>query len=78
LRSISSVVRVLPERDRHRGLLLWREGRSITYRVDVPGMRALIDFLVTDCCDGHPELCGFAKAEKDCGCGTPSKNKQKK
>jgi ArsR family transcriptional regulator, arsenate/arsenite/antimonite-responsive transcriptional repressor len=36
-----------------------RDGRSIIYRAHVDGMRALIDFLVTDCCAGHPDLCGF-------------------
>ena len=34
-----------------------REGRSIVYRADIVGMRDLISFLVTDCCDSHPELC---------------------
>lgn len=34
-----------------------REGRSIIYRADIGGMRDLISFLVTDCCDGHPEVC---------------------
>lgn len=61
-----------------------RDGRSIFYRADVQSMRELLDFLVKDCCDGHPELCGFIAAEpkgtkgstrggrskkKDCGCG---------
>jgi ArsR family transcriptional regulator, arsenate/arsenite/antimonite-responsive transcriptional repressor len=57
-----------------------RDGRSINYRVDVSGMRSLLEFLVTDCCDGHPELCGFSTRsdEKDCGCGTPSKSKRRK
>jgi len=36
-----------------------RQGRSIIYRADIDGMRALISFLVTDCCDGHPELCNL-------------------
>jgi ArsR family transcriptional regulator, arsenate/arsenite/antimonite-responsive transcriptional repressor len=36
-----------------------RVGRAIIYRVDIAGMRALISFLVTDCCDGHPELCAL-------------------
>jgi DNA-binding transcriptional ArsR family regulator len=39
-----------------------RGGRSITYRADTGGMRALIGFLVTDCCDGHPELCNLQDA----------------
>jgi ArsR family transcriptional regulator, arsenate/arsenite/antimonite-responsive transcriptional repressor len=57
-----------------------RDGRSIVYRADVAGMRALIDFLVTHCCDGHPELCGFTKASpgKGCGCAPVSKRKRKK
>ncbi len=34
-----------------------REGRSIRYFVDVDGTRRLLSFLVTDCCNGRPELC---------------------
>jgi ArsR family transcriptional regulator len=37
-----------------------RNGRFIMYHANVEGMRALLQFLVTDCCHGHPELCGFA------------------
>ena len=47
-----------------------RDGRSIVYRADVEGTRALIGFLVADCCGGHPELChlqGLVKP-KTCGC----------
>jgi ArsR family transcriptional regulator len=36
-----------------------RDGRSIVYRAGVGSMRALVDFLVTDCCHDHPELCGL-------------------
>jgi ArsR family transcriptional regulator len=39
-----------------------RDGRSIVYRADVEGMRALVSFLVTDCCEGHPELCDLQDA----------------
>ena len=39
-----------------------REGRSIVYRADIDGMRDLISFLVTDCCDGHPELCDLQRS----------------
>lgn len=39
-----------------------RDGRSINYRADVEGMRGLLGFLVTDCCGGHPEMCGFLDA----------------
>jgi ArsR family transcriptional regulator len=54
-----------------------REGRSIIYRADVQGMKALLEFLVTDCCDGHPELCGFlgVEAKKGCGCSPNSVTK---
>lgn len=34
-----------------------RRGVSILYRIDLPGMGALIDFLVADCCRGRPDLC---------------------
>lgn len=34
-----------------------REGRSILYSADYEGMRVLLDFLVADCCGGHPEIC---------------------
>jgi ArsR family transcriptional regulator, arsenate/arsenite/antimonite-responsive transcriptional repressor len=42
-----------------------RNGRSIVYRADVEGMRALMSFLVTDCCSGHPELCNLQEALVD-------------
>jgi DNA-binding transcriptional ArsR family regulator len=35
-----------------------KEGRSILYSVDLEGTRALVAFLVEDCCRGRPELCG--------------------
>jgi len=35
-----------------------REGRSILYAARFDRMRALLDFLVADCCDGRPEICG--------------------
>lgn len=34
-----------------------REGRSIRYFARMGGLRALIGFLLEDCCGGHPELC---------------------
>jgi ArsR family transcriptional regulator, arsenate/arsenite/antimonite-responsive transcriptional repressor len=45
-----------------------RDGRTIQYRADVDGMRALIGFLVTDCCDGHPELCSLTPAASAACC----------
>lgn len=51
-----------------------RDGRSIVYRAGIEGMRALVGFLVNDCCDGHPELCNLigVAAAGDCGCSPSS------
>src|SRR5882762_8372449 len=40
-----------------------RDGRTIIYRSDVEGIRSLISFLINDCCNGHPELCGLLGLE---------------
>jgi ArsR family transcriptional regulator len=57
-----------------------REGRSITYRADAAGTRALIAFLVTDCCEGRPELCGLrGQAERgESGCAPALQQKKKR
>ena len=34
-----------------------RQGRSMNYRADLDGFRALIDFMLRDCCNGRPEIC---------------------
>ena len=34
-----------------------REGRSVIYAADYGAMRALLGFLVDDCCGGQPEIC---------------------
>ncbi len=34
-----------------------REGRSVRYRVDRGGLRALLSYLLEDCCGGQPEIC---------------------
>jgi ArsR family transcriptional regulator, arsenate/arsenite/antimonite-responsive transcriptional repressor len=55
-----------------------RDGRSIVYRADVEGMRALVAFLINDCCDGHPEICNFAAVLRETDCCTPApKSKQR-
>jgi len=43
-----------------------REGRSIRYFADMDGMRALLGFLMEDCCGGGPELCQPVLAELVC------------
>lgn len=34
-----------------------RQSRSIIYRADLEGFRAVIGFLVKDCCGGRADLC---------------------
>ena len=34
-----------------------RESRSIIYSIDFDGTRALLSFLMEDCCRGNPDLC---------------------
>lgn len=34
-----------------------RHGKAIHYRVEMPRLGALVDFLVADCCHGRPALC---------------------
>ena len=36
-----------------------RDQRRIIYAVDTSGTKNLVAFLVDDCCDGRPELCGY-------------------
>jgi DNA-binding transcriptional ArsR family regulator len=45
-----------------------REGRSIIYSIDFPGVRALMSFLMEDCCQGRPEVCGPALDSVVAGC----------
>ena len=37
-----------------------RDGRSIIYSTDFDGTRALLSFLLEDCCQGQPEVCSAA------------------
>ena len=43
-----------------------RESRLIHYRADFDGMRRLLTFLMQDCCQGAPEMCGDLLAEISC------------
>ncbi|MBR7618387.1 helix-turn-helix transcriptional regulator [Phenylobacterium sp. 20VBR1] len=43
----------------HAGLInSRRDGRSIIYTANYDNMRGLLAFLMEDCCDGSPEICG--------------------
>jgi DNA-binding transcriptional ArsR family regulator len=46
-----------------------RDGRTIIYRADVEGMQSVISFLINDCCNGHPELCGLLGIAQGAACG---------
>ncbi len=35
-----------------------RDGRHVIYQANLGGIRKLIDYLLADCCQGDPELCG--------------------
>lgn len=39
-----------------------RDGRSIIYSAAYPALSGLIEFLMRDCCQGHPEVCNPAVA----------------
>ena len=56
-----------------------RDGRAIVYRADVEGMRRLVSYLVNDCCEGHPELCGLSpKTSAGCCAPEPKTAKRKR
>nr|WP_051330686.1 metalloregulator ArsR/SmtB family transcription factor [Niveispirillum irakense] len=51
----------------------WRVQRQIFYATDYDGTRRLIAFMMEDCCQGRPELCGptpLPACTTDCR-GTP-------
>ena len=43
-----------------------REGRMMHYGADLDGFRALISFLMRDCCHGRAEICAPLVAELSC------------
>jgi len=46
-----------------------RRSRSIIYRAEIGRVRELASFLVSDCCNGRPELCEPLVAEFTSCCG---------
>jgi ArsR family transcriptional regulator len=44
-----------------------REARSIIYSANFDGLAALVEFLMLDCCQGHPDVCTPTK-EATCAC----------
>jgi DNA-binding transcriptional ArsR family regulator len=51
-----------------------REARSIIYAADYEVLRGLIQFLMKDCCGGHPEICAPVLADS---CGVASKTRKR-
>ena len=50
-----------------------REARSIIYSANYEGLSGLVEFLMRDCCSGHPEVCFPAAAvAADC-CSTSTR-----
>ena len=43
-----------------------RRSRSIIYRARPASVRTLVDFLMRDCCGGHPEACGTPAPPDTC------------
>lgn len=37
-----------------------RESRSIVYSANFDGLSGLVEFLMRDCCSGHPDICAPA------------------
>lgn len=52
-----------------------RNGRAIVYRADMDGMRALVAFLVKDCCAENPQLCGLQDALTAACCAPSGRRK---
>lgn len=50
-----------------------RNSRSLLYSANYAGMRELLDYLVEDCCGGHPEICAplIARATEAACCPEP-------
>jgi ArsR family transcriptional regulator len=52
-----------------------REGRMMHYAANLDGFRALIGFLMRDCCNGRAEICAPLVAELNC-CKPRQREKQ--
>jgi arsenate reductase len=55
-----------------------REGRMMHYGADLDGFRALIGFLMRDCCNDRAEICAPLVAELNCHAPRRASKKQEK
>ena len=53
-----------------------REARSIIYSADYPALSRLVEFLMRDCCQGHPEVCNPAVAALSACCKPEPKKRR--
>ena len=54
----------------HAGLVLGRRAsRQVFYAVQIEPVRQLLGYLVEDCCQGRPELCGDLASARTTQCG---------
>jgi len=58
---------------RARLITVAREGRVMSYRADLDGLRGLVDFLMMDCCGGKPEICAPVVQQFNAACCVPAK-----
>lgn len=49
-----------------------RESRSIIYAASYDGLSGLVEFLMRDCCQGHPDVCAPAAEIAVSCCVTPA------
>jgi len=52
-----------------------RQGRVMSYRANLDGFRALIDFMLHDCCGGRPEICAPVVDNFTASCAPARKEK---
>ena len=45
-----------------------REARSIIYSANYDALAALVEFLMMDCCQGHPDVCAPSAKDAACAC----------
>lgn len=56
-----------------------RFSRSIVYRADLTRLRAVMLFMLKDCCDGRPEICApLIEDLTPCGSPKPARQAQRK
>ena len=50
-----------------------REGRVMSHRADIDGLRGLVGFLMRDCCGGKAEICAPVVQEFNAACCAPAR-----